>query len=160
MNFNFSLMPPVFWAITAAIFIWLAALSIIFYRILSHYQQLTRGVTKKDLKSILENLLGNFEKESEKVNQLIKELKDLKQDNLYNIQKIGLVRFNPFAGTGGNQSFCLSLLDGDDSGLVISSLHTRETTRIYVKPARKGKAVGYDFSNEEKQAVKQAKRIK
>lgn len=160
MRFDFFLTPPIFLAVTAGIFIWLVVLSVLFYRILSHYQRLTEGVTKKDLKSILENLLGNFEKESEKVSQLIKELKNLRQGNLYNIQKIGLVRFNPFAGTGGNQSFCLALLDGEDSGLVISSLHSRDTTRIYAKPVKKGKAIGYDFSNEENQVIKQAKRIK
>lgn len=82
-----------------------------------------------------------------------------KVDSQYHLQKVGLVRFNPFAETGGDQSFCLALLDGEDSGLVISSLHSRETTRIYAKPVRKGKPVGYDFSAEEKQAVLKAKKI-
>lgn len=74
--------------------------------------------------------------------------------------KIGLVRFNPFSETGGNQSFCLALLDGEDSGLVISSLHTRQTTRIYAKPVKKGKGDGYELSAEEKQAIKNAKKIR
>ncbi|PJC28376.1 hypothetical protein CO054_00495 [Candidatus Shapirobacteria bacterium CG_4_9_14_0_2_um_filter_39_11] len=74
--------------------------------------------------------------------------------------KIGLVRFNPFPGTGGDQSFCLSILDGEGSGLVISSLHSRETTRIYAKPVKKGKAAGYELSTEEKQAIKNAKKIR
>ena len=144
----------------AIVFVWLGILSVFFYRILSHYRKLTMGVIKKDLKSVLENLLANANKEAEKIEDLTKEFKSLKEANLDNIQKIGLIRFNPFTGTGGNQSFCLSLLDGQDTGLVISSLHTRDTTRIYAKPVRKGKAVGYDFSNEENLAIKQAKMVK
>ena len=40
-------------------------------------------------------------------------------------QRVGLVRYNPFEDTGGNQSFALALLDADEDGLIISSLHAR-----------------------------------
>ena len=72
-------------------------------------------------------------------------------------QKVGIVRFNPFADSGGDQSFSLSLLDGHGSGFVISSLHTRQETRIYLKPVLGGKAVGFVLSKEEEQAIKVAK---
>lgn len=142
------------------IFFWLIFLTIIFYNLYSHYQKLTKGITKKDLKSILEDLLKNFEKESVRVDELIKETQKIKSENGYNIQKMGLVRFNPFSETGGNQSFSLALLDGEDSGLVITSLHSREMTRIYAKPVKKQKADGFELSAEEKQAIKNSKRIK
>jgi hypothetical protein len=142
------------------IFFWLAFLSVIFYNLYSHYQKLTKGVTKKDLKAILEELLKNFEKEAVRVDDLVKEVQKIHGENVYNIQKMGLVRFNPFSETGGNQSFSLALLDGEDSGLVITSLHSREMTRIYAKPVKKQKADGYELSAEEKQALKNAKRIK
>lgn len=142
------------------IFFWLVFLSIIFYNLYNHYQKLTKGITKKDLKSILEDLLKTFENQSVRIDELLKEFQKLQKENLYNIQKIGLVRFNPFSETGGNQSFSLAILDGEDSGFVITSLHSRETTRIYSKPVKKGKADGYELSAEEKQAIKNAKRIK
>jgi len=142
------------------IFVWLSILSVFFYRIFKHYQKLTKGVTKKDLRSVLEKLLKDSEKESKRIDKLIKETEKLKKDELYDIQRIGLVRYNPFAETGGDQSFCLAILDGQGSGLVISSLHSRDTTRVYAKPVRKGKAAGYELSDEEKRAIKKAKRIK
>ncbi len=142
------------------IFFWLIFLTIIFYNLYSHYQKLTKGITKKDLKSILEDLLKKFEKESVRVDELIKETQKIQSENGYNIQKMGLVRFNPFSETGGNQSFSLALLDGEDSGLVITSLHSREMTRIYAKPVKKQKADGFELSVEEKQAIKNSKRIK
>lgn len=142
------------------IFLWLVVLSAFFYNIFGHYRKLTKGVSQKDLKSVLENLLKEFDKESKRTDELVKELKNLKQENFYNIQKIGLVRFNPFSETGGNQSFCLAVLDNNDSGFVISSLHSRDTTRLYAKPIKKSKADGYELSAEEKQAIKNARKIK
>lgn len=142
------------------LFVWLGTLSFLFYRLFSHYQKLTKGVTKRDLRSVLEKLLKDSEKDSKRIDQLTKESDELKKQIVYDIQKIGLVRFNPFAETGGDQSFCLAVLDGEDSGLVITSLHSRDATRVYAKPVKKGKASGYELSTEEKRAIKQAKRIK
>ena len=53
-------------------------------------------------------------------------------------QRVGLVRFNPFEDTGGNQSFALALLDAEGNGWVLSSLHARTGTRIYAKAIRGG----------------------
>jgi len=141
-------------------FVWLVVLTVIFCRLSVHYQRLTKGITKKDLKSVLDQLLQGTRQEAEKVDELVKQLGKLRKDSLYHIQKVGLVRFNPFAETGGNQSFCLAVLDDRDSGFVISSLHGREATRFYAKPVKEGKAGRYKFSNEEKQAIKSARKIK
>ncbi len=142
------------------IFFWLVFLSIIFYNLYHHYKKITKGITKKDLKTILEELLKNSDKAQEKIDQLGKQIQSLQKENQLNIQKLGLVRFNPFSETGGNQSFSLALMDGDDSGLVLTSLHSREMTRIYAKPVKKNKGQGFELSSEEKQAVKNAKKIK
>ncbi len=142
------------------IFFWLVFLSVIFYNLYNHYRKLTKGITKKDLRSVLEELLKNSEREAIKIDDLVKKIDELQKDNLYNIQKVGLARFNPFSETGGNQSFSLALLDGENSGFVITSLHSREITRIYAKPIKKGKQSSYELSAEEKRAVKSAKRIK
>lgn len=72
-------------------------------------------------------------------------------------QKVGIVRFNPFSDSGGDQSFSLSLMDGHDRGFVISSLHTRAETRIYLKPVVNGKGEGFELSKEEQQAIRIAK---
>ena len=65
--------------------------------------------------------------------------------------------FNPFSQTGGNQSFSLALLDGNNDGIVISSLHNREETRVYAKIVRKAEAEKeMPFSDEEREAIRQA----
>jgi hypothetical protein len=74
-------------------------------------------------------------------------------------QKISVVRFNPFGDTGGDQSFVLAVLDSHNSGYVLTSIHGREGTRVYVKPIDYGKSK-YALSTEEQQALAQAaKRI-
>lgn len=75
------------------------------------------------------------------------------------LQKISMVRFNPFGDVGGDQSFSLAMLDGHDSGLIITSIHGRGGTRMYAKPIDLGKSK-YSLSVEEKKALSQAtKRI-
>lgn len=70
-------------------------------------------------------------------------------------QRIGLVRFNPFEDTGGNQSFALALLDGKGTGFVVSSLHARSGTRVYGKAVTAGVAES-TLSDEETEAVRLA----
>ena len=70
-------------------------------------------------------------------------------------QRVGLVRFNPFEDTGGNQSFALALLDADGNGWVLSSLHARNGTRVYAKAIRGGRPDGA-LSEEEAAAIQQA----
>jgi hypothetical protein len=75
--------------------------------------------------------------------------------NKSNFQKMGFVRFNPFEDTGANMSFALSLLDGNDNGFVISSLHGREGTRMYSKTITKGKSK-FKLTEEELTAIQNA----
>jgi hypothetical protein len=71
------------------------------------------------------------------------------------LQHVGLVRFNPFEDTGSDQSFAIALLDDDQSGIVVSSLHGRGGTRIFAKPIQAGQA-SHALSDEEQKAVDMA----
>lgn len=73
------------------------------------------------------------------------------------IQKIGIVRFNPFKEIGGDHSFSLALLDGKDTGVVLTGIHTRERTRIYTKQIKNGKCE-FELSAEEKRALIKAQK--
>lgn len=72
------------------------------------------------------------------------------------VQRIGVVRFNPFEDTGSNQSFALALLDKQDNGVVISSLHSRQGTRIYLKAIEAGRSETA-LSDEESEALRRAR---
>ena len=69
--------------------------------------------------------------------------------------RVGLVRFNPFEETGGNQSFALAVLDADGDGWLLSSLHARAGTRVYAKAVSAGRS-DVALSDEETAALRQA----
>jgi hypothetical protein len=71
------------------------------------------------------------------------------------VQHVGLVRFNPFDDTGGNQSFALAMLDANADGIVLSSLHSRSATRVYVKAILGGRSDA-SLSEEEVAALRDA----
>jgi len=86
------------------------------------------------------------------LNRLHHELQGLAQRS---IQKVGVVRFNPFADTGGDQSFAVALLDAEGNGVVLSSLHGRADTRIFAKPVQGGRSK-HALSDEEQDAIRKA----
>jgi hypothetical protein len=142
--------------VLAIIFIWLGIITTLLLKSLKHYEKLGKGLKEADLGTILEKIINQQNLGKKQIEQIFGTIEKIEKKNRLHIQKMGLVRFNPFSETGGDQSFALALLDEENNGLIISSLHSRDNTRIYAKPIEKGKPVGYDFSKEEKQAIDKA----
>ncbi|MDP2637732.1 MAG: DUF4446 family protein [Candidatus Levybacteria bacterium] len=138
------------------IIIWLLVVTVLLWKSLSHYNKLVDGVTDKNFKSIMEGLLRDVNLLKKDVNYLKLYCDKIQKEGHLHIQKIGLVRFNPFKDTGGDQSFILSLVDGNDTGVIISGLYSRSGTRWYAKKILKGRSVDHDLSDEEKKALSQA----
>ncbi|MFO0955800.1 MAG: DUF4446 family protein [Candidatus Saccharibacteria bacterium] len=69
--------------------------------------------------------------------------------------RIGFVRFNPFNDTGGDQSFCLAIIDARGDGYILSSIHARTGTRVYSKQIHHGKS-SHNLSDEEAAALTKA----
>lgn len=147
----------IFLAALGVILVWLVGLSFFLWHCGQHYRKLTAGVEKKELGEILEKILTDLGSEKKRTDGLFKNLEEISEKNKFHIQKIGLVRFNPFSETGGNQSFSLALLNGQDSGFILSTLHSRDQTRIYAKPIKNGKGKGFDLSKEERETIEKAK---
>jgi len=82
-------------------------------------------------------------------------LADLIQRQKRDLQHVGIVRFNPYQDTGGDQSFSLALLDAYGDGIVISGLFARGAPRLFAKPIQGGTST-YPLSDEEKQALAKA----
>jgi hypothetical protein len=107
------------------------------------------------LESTLANHITRVEEVDKRLAELDNEYKKLTITNQLASQKISIVRFNPFGDTGGDQSFSLAVLDAHDSGYVLTSIHGRQGTRVYVKPIDFAKSK-YTLSAEEQQALNQA----
>ena len=124
-------------------------------RLGARLDSLTRGSDERSLEAILEAHLT-------RVHQVVRELGEvevrtaiLERDLQRTFARVGLVRYNPFEDTGGNQSFALALLDAHGDGFVISSLHARNQTRVYAKGVKGGRSDSA-VSDEEAEALRLA----
>jgi len=107
----------------------------------------------------IDEVLARFNELKEQCAALSNEVKGLKEENSRNINKVGIVRFNPFQNFGGNQSFSLAMLDGQNNGAVVTSLFSRDGNRVYGKPIKNGNSE-FKLAEEEKQAIEIAQKQK
>jgi len=147
------------WAGLAAVVLllglWLLTLQFRLGRIDRHYSQLMTGIEDGNLEDALERQVGYLQQAGEKIDGLSLELQGIERNLQRAIQRVGLVRFNPFSDTGGDQSFSIALLDAHGDGIVLSSLFSRAETRIFAKPVQGGQSK-YTLSDEEVQAIRLA----
>lgn len=92
----------------------------------------------------------------EKYSKLLDMVTDMDKTDKTKIQKVGLIRYNPFDEMGGNLCFALALLDGYDNGVVLNGIHSRTGSFTYAKPIEMGVST-YMLSEEEIKAVEMAK---
>ncbi len=148
---------PIVVALTVVVLILLLVVAWLGRRVVrldARVRGLTRG-EDGDLGDVLGAHLERVYELGREVDRLVARTGRLEESSPRAFQRVGLVRFNPFEDTGGNQSFALALLDADGNGWVLSSLHARTGTRIYAKAIRGGRSDGA-LSDEETTAIKQA----
>jgi hypothetical protein len=165
---RFMLLDPQFHFYLALIGIILALIGLIFTiwnflkinKTQKNLEILFSGKKAVDLESVLlkhSTEIVALDKEIQELFEISNTIHNLSQKSIH---KVGIIRFNPFKDIGGDQSFAIALLDGKDCGITMSSLHTREGTRIYAKPIVKGESEKYTLTEEEKAAIKAAITIK
>ncbi len=116
---------------------------------------MTQGSDASSLEGVLGSHLERVRKVVGDVDTVAARAAVLERDQKTSIGRVGLVRFNPFDDTGGNQSFALAMLDGHGDGFVVSSLHARAGTRVYAKAIAAGSAESA-LSDEEGEALRLA----
>jgi len=134
------------------IIVWLTFISLAQYLIIRYFRKLSKQVNKGNLIKILEKVLDTEMINTKGIKDIKKEIIRIDGEKLKHIQHISLVRFNPFRELGGDHSFVLVLLDGTYDGFILTGLHTRERTRVYLKEVVKG-GCKLELSNDEKKAL-------
>jgi hypothetical protein len=116
---------------------------------------ITRGAEGRDLGGMLEAHLDKVYAVSRRQDQAERDVTGLEDQARRSVQGVGLVRFNTFEDMGGNQSFAIAMLDPSGNGIVLSSLHARNGTRLYAKGVGAGTPEGA-LSAEEAEALRLA----
>lgn len=114
-----------------------------------------RGKDAETLEDTLEDILEEL-KESQSRDRASKDaMKRLSRQVKDSFQKFGFVKYNAFKGMGGNLSFVIAMLDGNNTGFVLDVVHSREGCYIYLKEVEEG-ATEVLLGSEEQEALEQA----
>lgn len=141
------------YVVISIIFAWLVVLTGILFKTKAHYNNLISKTRKNNIDEILDELLNRDKQTKQELEIVKKELKIEMEKSLLHFQKVGLIRFNPFERSGGDKSFVISLLNYENSGIVINFIHTRDGLRVYSKKIKNGKGEEFELSEEEKKAI-------
>lgn len=143
--------------ILVILILWNLVLTFLFFQFYLYFARITKNGKKESLVKMLDSISLDQEKTKKTLDLIMEKCDTLDKEGRFHIQKVGLLRFNPFKDTGGDQSFTLALVDAQDTGVIISSLHTRTGTRWYAKHVLRGKGAEHELSKEEEEALRSAK---
>ncbi|MBI3366530.1 DUF4446 family protein, partial [Candidatus Roizmanbacteria bacterium] len=135
-------------------FVWLCILSWVVFKVRNHYFNLISRTKKARIDEILDELLTTDKKITFELEEVKRDLIEEIKKSQFHIQKIGLIRFNPFERIGGEQSFVIAFLDKENNGIIVNYIYTREGLRVYTKKVKSGKGEEYELSEEEQKAIK------
>ena len=70
-------------------------------------------------------------------------------------KKVGIVKYDAFGEMGGKLSFALTMLDNDNNGWILNSMHSRDGCYTYIKEIVRGESY-IELSEEEAESLDQA----
>jgi hypothetical protein len=141
--------------IAAAALAWAGWLQARLGKVDAEYKALVAGTGGGDLEQVLHDHIAQVRATTHRLEELEALAHQTDLASRRSLQWLGVLRFNPFDEVGGDQSCALALVDGYGNGVVVSSLHMRDMTRVYAKPLKKWEAE-HHLTGEEKQAIANA----
>lgn len=97
--------------------------------------------------------IATLREELAAVNRRVDHTAELLRDAL---RHVAVVRYDAFGDMGGRMSFSAAMLDDDGDGIVLTSIHGRTETRVYLKGILNG--TNEQLSPEEMQAIRHAQK--
>ena len=115
-----------------------------------------RGKNGHSLEQTINSILGTREQELAHRNKTTAHLSTLSKKLSKTGLGVGTVRYSALSGdTSGRQSFATAFISEEGDGVVISSIHSRDLTRVYAKPVENSSSP-FELSDEEKKAIEKA----
>jgi Protein of unknown function (DUF4446) len=138
--------------ILAALVLVVAFLCVVVFRIYRFFSMLGKEISNQNLVEVLQDIVRKENKNAKDLSSVIQDIRALQNGARGHLSRVGLVRYNPFGDMGGDQSFCLALVNDMLDGVIVTSLHSRDRTRVFVKPIVKG-VCEMTLSSEEKKSL-------
>lgn len=121
-------------------------------------KRISKFMTGKDAKSLEKDIVGLYEDNKFlkiNVDKNKKDIRTLYKNMEHAFQKIGLVKYDAFQQMGGKLSFSLALLDENNNGFILNSVHSTEGCYTYTKEIKNGECA-ISLGEEEQQALDMA----
>ena len=120
--------------------------------------QISRFMKGKEAASLEEEIVALFED-----NQIIKKATEKNQKDINKLygrlatcfQKVGIIKYDAFNQMGGQLSYSIALLDEDNNGFLLNSVHSTDGCYSYSKEIRNGKC-SLELGDEEQIALNEA----
>lgn len=135
--------------------IWLLVLTYFNWKERDYLKELFPMGEQGDIREKFKEVISVLNESAHRDQILNRNIRQIAKEGLNHIQKIEVLRYNPYQDTGGDQSFSIALLNGLGTGFVLTSLHTRNGTRVYTKNIIEGKC-DFKLSKEEQEVVEKA----
>lgn len=149
-GFDLSYVIIIFFILIIAAWI-LAIITLVKYNKLNKkYKKFMGGNDAKALESYITELISLNKENVEKINENSTHIKKLYKKQRLNFQKIGINKYDAFQEMGGQLSFALALLDENDNGFILNSVHNIQSTYCYAKEVKNGKC---DINLSEEEAI-------
>ncbi len=107
---------------------------------------------RHNLEAMLTSCLESVSEVDSKYASVVSDLQSMRERLRFCVQKVGCVRYNPFNDMGGDLSFTLALLDENDNGVVLNTMHSRDVSYTYCKAIQQRHS-NYTLSEEEEEAI-------
>ncbi len=127
-------------------------------KIRKKYLIFMRGKEASSLEQDIIDLYNDNRELKEKIGQNRKDIKALYKREQKDFQRVGLVKYDAYQQMGGNLSFALALLNEDNDGFVINSVHSTEGCYMYIKDIKSG-SCEIELGKEERAALEEAMAI-
>lgn len=121
-------------------------------------KRISKFMTGKDAKSLEKDIVGLYEDNKFlkiNVDKNKKDIRTLYKNMEHAFQKIGLIKYDAFQQMGGKLSFSLALLDENNNGFILNSVHSTEGCYTYTKEIKSGECA-ISLGEEEQQALDMA----
>lgn len=117
----------------------------------------TRGQNAVSLESLMKECVDSIAKIEQRNEVISKHALTLDERVSHAIRNAQTLRYKAFDANGSNQSFSIALVNEKGSGVVISSLHSRDRMSTFAKPIEKYTST-YDLTEEELAVLDEAKK--
>jgi len=139
-------------AVLLILLIMLIVLIVKYNKVKKRYDKFMRGKNASSLEDDMHGVFEDMKLLKANVDKNRKDIRALYKNMEKTFQKFGIVKYDAFNTVGGQLSFSLALLDENNDGFIINSVHSSEGCYSYTKEIQGGTSK-ISLGKEEQQAL-------